>query len=82
MSSRVIWWLRRTFRWRRMSLPKEEKLTNPRGELYTDANVGERLAVRNMLDGLRGEGRIMGGPSNFTMRDRQAFANQLDLPCG
>jgi uncharacterized protein YaiI (UPF0178 family) len=50
----------------------------PRGELYTDANVGERLAVRNMLDGLRGAGQIMGGPSNFSPRDRQAFANQLD----
>ena len=23
---------------------------NPRGELYTDANVGERLAMRNLLD--------------------------------
>jgi len=51
---------------------------NPRGELYNDANVGERLAVRNMLDGLRGEGHTLGGPSNFSARDRQAFANQLD----
>src|SRR5271155_3002113 len=24
---------------------------NPRGELYTDANVGERVAVRNLVDG-------------------------------
>lgn len=51
---------------------------DPRGELYSEVNVGERLAVRDMLDGLRGEGRIMGGPSNFNARDRQAFANQLD----
>jgi uncharacterized protein YaiI (UPF0178 family) len=51
---------------------------DPRGELYTDSNVGERLAVRNMFDGLRGEGHVLGGPSNFTPRDRQAFANQLD----
>ena len=51
---------------------------DPRGQLYTDANVGERLVVRNMFDGLRGEGRIMGGPANFNARDRQAFANQLD----
>src|SRR5580704_15983669 len=50
---------------------------DPRGELYTETNVGERLAVRNMCDGLRGEGRMMGGPSNFNARDRQAFANQL-----
>ena len=51
---------------------------NPRGELYTDANVGERLAVRNMLDEMRGGGEITGGPAQFTAKDRQAFANQLD----
>ena len=51
---------------------------NPRGELYTDANVGERLAVRNLLDELRGGGLITGGPANFNAKDRQAFANQLD----
>ena len=51
---------------------------NPRGELYTDANVGDRLAQRNLLDQLRGGGLITGGPSNFSARDRQAFANQLD----
>lgn len=51
---------------------------NPRGELYTDANIGERLAVRNLMDELRGGGQITGGPANFTAKDRQAFANQLD----
>jgi uncharacterized protein YaiI (UPF0178 family) len=51
---------------------------DPRGDLYTDANIGERLAVRNLLDELRGGGHVGGGPSNFTSRDRQAFANQLD----
>ena len=51
---------------------------NPRGELYTDDNVGERLAVRNLLDELRGGGQITGGPANFSPKDRQAFANQLD----
>lgn len=51
---------------------------NPRGDLYTDANVGAKLAARNLMDELRGSGMILGGPSNFTARDRQAFANQLD----
>src|SRR5437868_10062718 len=51
---------------------------DPRGELYTDANVGERHAVRNLIDEMRGAGRVMRGPSGFTARDRQAFANQLD----
>jgi len=51
---------------------------DPRGELYTDANIGERLALRNLLDELRGGGQISGGPANFSGKDRQAFANQLD----
>jgi uncharacterized protein YaiI (UPF0178 family) len=51
---------------------------NPRGELYTADNVGERLAVRNMLDEMRGSGQIAGGPAQFATKDRQAFANQLD----
>ncbi len=51
---------------------------NPRGMLYTEANVGARLASRDLMDDLRGEGQITGGPANFNAKDRQAFANQLD----
>ena len=57
---------------------KGAKALNPRGELYTDANIGERLAVRNMLDEMRASGEVSGGPSNFSPKDKQAFANQLD----
>jgi uncharacterized protein len=51
---------------------------DPRGQLYTDSNIGDRLAARNMLDQLRGSGHIGGGPANFGPKDRQAFANQFD----
>ena len=51
---------------------------NPRGELYTEANIGERLGMRNMLDQLRSSGVVTGGPATLTQADRQAFANQLD----
>ena len=51
---------------------------NPRGELYTTDNIQERLAVRNMLDELRGVGIETGGPAALNQGDRQAFANQLD----
>jgi uncharacterized protein YaiI (UPF0178 family) len=57
---------------------KGAQALDPRGELYTDANVGQRLATRNLIDELRGGGLITGGPSNFSPRDKQAFANQLD----
>lgn len=51
---------------------------NPRGELYTAANIGERLADRDLMDELRGSGMVTGGPANFSVKDKQAFANQLD----
>ena len=57
---------------------KGAQALDPRGELYTEANVGERHAVRNLIDAMRGAGQIMRGPAGFTARDRQAFANQLD----
>jgi len=57
---------------------KGARALNPRGELYTEGNIGERLAVRNMLDDLRAGGQITGGPPNFNGKDKQAFANQFD----
>jgi uncharacterized protein YaiI (UPF0178 family) len=51
---------------------------NPRGEFYDEDNIKERLAVRNMLDELRGAGVETGGPSALGPADKQAFANQLD----
>jgi len=51
---------------------------NPRGELYTDENIGARLTMRNMLDELRSTGVMTGGPAPLSLADRNAFANQLD----
>lgn len=57
---------------------KGAQALDPRGELYTNANIGERLAVRNLFDELRGGGQVGGGPPNYSAKDKQAFANQLD----
>ena len=51
---------------------------DPRGTLYSNENIGERLATRNLMDELRGSGMIEGGPAPFRPADRQAFANHLD----
>ncbi len=51
---------------------------DPRGELYTEENIGDRLAMRNLMDELRCSGMKTGGPSSLSKSDRQAFANQLD----
>jgi uncharacterized protein len=57
---------------------KGAEAIDPRGELYADANIGERLAMRNVIDQLRGSGQTSRGPPSFGPKDRQAFANQLD----
>ena len=51
---------------------------NPRGELYTEDNIRERLAMRNFMDELRSSGVNTGGPPTFSHKERQAFANHLD----
>ncbi|MBC8115313.1 MAG: YaiI/YqxD family protein [Candidatus Saccharimonas sp.] len=51
---------------------------NPRGELYSAENIGERITMRNLMDELRGNDLVTGGPAPFGTKDKQAFANQLD----
>jgi len=52
---------------------------DPRGELYSEDNVHERLAMRNLMHDLRSAGALLGGgPAPFGQGDRHLFANQLD----
>jgi hypothetical protein len=51
---------------------------DPRGELYTEENVGERLSIRDLMMELRSGGLVQGGPPQFNMTDRQKFASALD----
>lgn len=57
---------------------KRAHALDPRGELYTEDTIRERLSMRNFMDELRGAGVETGGPAGFGQSDRQAFANQLD----
>ena len=51
---------------------------NPRGKLYTEHNIKDRLSMRDLLNELRDNGMMTGGPAAFSKKDRQNFANQLD----
>jgi len=51
---------------------------DPRGELYSEENIGERLSMRDLMMELRSGGIIQGGPAQFSMTDRQRFASSLD----
>ncbi|WP_425617236.1 YaiI/YqxD family protein [Anatilimnocola sp. NA78] len=59
-------------------IAKGGEALDPRGQLHTEASIGERLAVRNMLDQMRGSGDVIRGPRGYNSNDRQAFANTLD----
>ena len=51
---------------------------DPRGTELTTENIGERLTVRDFMEGLRGAGVETGGPKAYGPRERQAFAAALD----
>jgi uncharacterized protein YaiI (UPF0178 family) len=51
---------------------------NPRGELYTESNIKQRLNMRDFMDTLRSSGVQTGGVPPISQADRQMFANNLD----
>jgi len=51
---------------------------DPRGELYSEDNVRERLAIRNLMQDLRATGTLIDGPDPFGPRERRLFADHLD----
>lgn len=59
-------------------VPKGVVVIDPRGEVFTPESIGERLSVRNFMEGLRGAGVETGGSAPYGPRDKQAFANALD----
>jgi uncharacterized protein len=59
-------------------VPKGVVVLDPRGEEYTSESIGERLSVRNFMDGLRATGVDTGGQASYGSREKQAFANALD----
>ena len=51
---------------------------DPRGDFFSEDNIRERLSVRNFMDDLRSNGIETGGPTAYSAKDKQKFANELD----
>ncbi len=51
---------------------------NPRGDVYTADNIGDRISVRDLMQGLRDTGEITGGPKQFGEKEKRAFASSFD----
>lgn len=60
------------------SLKKGAYVIGPNGKVFTESNIGEAVAMRDLLSGLRGAGEITGGPPPLNKRDRSRFLQQLD----
>ena len=54
------------------------QVIQPNGEVLTPANIGGRLATRDLMQDLREAGAITGGPKPFSAKDRSAFLGALD----
>ncbi len=51
---------------------------SPRGEMFDEDTIGQKLAVRDLLDELRSCGMETKGPSAYSQGDRNKFVNALD----
>jgi uncharacterized protein YaiI (UPF0178 family) len=51
----------------------------PNGRAFDVQSIGMALATRNLMDQLRSEGQVTGGPRPFSAKDRSSFLSSLDL---
>jgi uncharacterized protein YaiI (UPF0178 family) len=50
----------------------------PKGNPFTDNDIGSALALRGLMDELRQGGVVTGGPAPMTPKDRSRFLSKLD----
>lgn len=51
---------------------------DPRGKKFSEDNIGQVVATRNLMQGLRDTGEITGGPKQFGDKEKRAFAAAFD----
>ena len=59
-------------------LKKGARTLGPSGNPFTEDNIGQAVAARDLLSELRSTGEITGGPAPFKKRDRSRFLQKLD----
>lgn len=59
-------------------LEKGAAVIGQTGRPFTDSNIGDAVATRNLLAEMRGAGLESGGPASFDPRDRSRFLQALD----
>ena len=46
---------------------------NPRGDIYTEASIKEKLSIRDFMTELRDSGMTTGGPRSFSDQDKKVI---------
>ncbi len=60
-------------------IKKNGVVLDPRGTFFTEENIGDRLATRNLMEDFRSTtGLQTGGVGAYGNKEKQEFANQLD----
>ena len=59
-------------------LKKGARVIGTTGKPFTEDNIGQSVATRDLLSELRDRGEMMGGPPPLKKRDRSRFLQQLD----
>lgn len=59
-------------------LKKDARVIGPTGKPFTENNIGQAVATRDLLSLLRDTGKVTGGPPPLKKRDRSRFLQQLD----
>lgn len=57
---------------------KQVRVLGPKGEEFTEDNVGSAVASRELLQNLRHMGEMRGGPAPMDKKARSNFLNKLD----
>jgi len=59
-------------------VPRLVTVLDVRGDEHTAETIGERLSIRDFMEGVRNAGGTTGGPPPYDARAKQAFASALD----
>ena len=59
-------------------LEKGARVISPRGRVFSEETIGEAVATRDLMAGLREAGMVTGGPRPFEKSDRSSFLQRLD----
>jgi uncharacterized protein YaiI (UPF0178 family) len=57
---------------------KDARVLSPKGQPFTENDIGAALATRDLMEELRQGGVVTGGPAPMTPKDRSRFLSKLD----